>query len=126
MSTRVSSPEFPRLKKFSSRVRPGVTDTRARLFCPVSALFRLDFPTLDRPAKVTSGGPPCGSPSALFTPLMKLQGARNSASPLAISLRGSTIVLAGLLRRRPRSTGWHSKDVDGRDKPGHDECGFSF
>src|SRR5262245_36416650 len=41
-------------KKISSRVRPGVLDVRARTRRPVSALIRLDLPTLERPANATS------------------------------------------------------------------------
>ena len=54
---------LPSVKKLSSRVRPGVTDTRARLVRPVSALIRLDLPTLERPAKAISGFPSGGRPS---------------------------------------------------------------
>src|SRR5262245_60721030 len=38
-------------------VRPGVLLVRARPLRPSSALIALDLPTLERPAKATSGGP---------------------------------------------------------------------
>ena len=40
----------PMSKKMSSCVRPGVCEVRARALRPVSALTRLDLPTLERPA----------------------------------------------------------------------------
>jgi hypothetical protein len=43
-------------KKLSDWVRPGVLEVRARPDWRVRALIRLDFPTLERPAKATSGG----------------------------------------------------------------------
>ena len=52
MSTRVSAP--PPEKKISSCVRPGVREVRASALRPVSALIRLDLPTLERPAKAIS------------------------------------------------------------------------
>ena len=87
------------MKKLSSRVRPGVTETRARLVRPASALIRLDLPTFERPAKATSARPSFGRSATLTTPLTKVQGPLNSASPLASSA-GETerfsIVIAGL------------------------------
>jgi hypothetical protein len=41
-------------KKISSWVRPGVCEVRASALRPVSALIRLDLPTLERPAKAIS------------------------------------------------------------------------
>src|SRR5262245_57611608 len=52
MSTRVSGEG--QVKKMSSWVRPGVCDVRASALRPVSALIRLDLPTLERPAKAIS------------------------------------------------------------------------
>ena len=50
-------------KKISSWVRPGVCEVRASALRPVSALIRLDLPTLERPAKAISmpciGGSRC-------------------------------------------------------------------
>src|SRR6476469_6212614 len=42
-------------------VRPGVLLVRASARRPVRALMALDFPTLERPANATSGGPGGGS-----------------------------------------------------------------
>ncbi len=87
------------MKKLSSRVRPGVTETRARLVRPVSALIRLDLPTLERPAKAISGRPSFGKSSMRTTPLTKVQAPLNSASPLAMSAAVNSelsIVIAGL------------------------------
>src|SRR6266540_2756828 len=52
MSTSVSG--APEVKYTSSCVRPGVCEVRARALRPVSALIRLDLPTLERPAKAIS------------------------------------------------------------------------
>src|SRR5438067_1717354 len=41
-------------KKINSWVRPGVCEVRASALRPVSALMRLDLPTLERPANATS------------------------------------------------------------------------
>ena len=42
------------VKKINSCVRPGVCEVRASARRPVSALIRLDLPTLERPATATS------------------------------------------------------------------------
>jgi hypothetical protein len=42
-------------------VRPGVLAVKARRLRPRIALIALDLPTLERPAKATSGGPGGGS-----------------------------------------------------------------
>src|SRR5829696_4686105 len=52
MSTRVRLGSAE--KKISSWVRPGVCEVRASALRPVSALIRLDLPTLERPAKAIS------------------------------------------------------------------------
>ncbi len=56
------------MKKISSCVRPGVREVRARLLRPVSALSRLDLPTLERPASAISvpraAGSEAGEPAA--------------------------------------------------------------
>src|SRR3546814_1348071 len=65
----------PRLKKFRSRVRPGVLEVRARVLRPVNAFSRLDLPTLDRPAKATSVPPPsCGRSFSSAAETRKSQG----------------------------------------------------
>ena len=56
------------MKKISSCVRPGVREVRASALRPVSALIRLDLPTLERPANAISvpriGGSEAGEPAA--------------------------------------------------------------
>ena len=56
------------MKKISSCVRPGVCEVRASARRPVSALIRLDLPTLERPAKAISmpriGGSASTEPAA--------------------------------------------------------------
>src|SRR5688572_18854734 len=49
-------------KKLSCRVRPGVPLARASPRRPTSALMSDDFPTFERPAIATSGGPGSGAP----------------------------------------------------------------
>src|SRR6187431_2284357 len=46
-------------------VRPGVLLVRARALRASSALMALDLPTLERPAKATSGGPTGGRSAGL-------------------------------------------------------------
>ena len=59
MSTRYRC--CPRVKKLSKRVRPGVLLVLTRDFLCRRALRRLDFPTLDLPAKAISGNSDTGS-----------------------------------------------------------------
>ncbi len=66
------------------RVAPGLADTRASVRRPVSALTRLDLPTLERPAKAISGSAMAGSDSNDAAP------ATNSQVP-AKSLRAASI-----------------------------------
>src|SRR5215213_3787903 len=83
------------VKKLSCCVRPGVCEVRASVFRPVSALTRLDFPTLERPAKAIStllmGG--------RF--LRELAAQMKSASPAKslrpISMKGSMSWFGGLV-----------------------------
>src|SRR5262245_31838418 len=61
--------------------------------------MRLDLPTLDRPAKATSARPSRGRAATRVTPLTKLQGPLNSASPLARSAEVNlllSVVIVGL------------------------------
>src|SRR5262245_6695153 len=73
------------VKKISSWVRPGVCEVRARARRPVSALIRLDLPTLERPAKAIStpriGGKASGPPAAAAN----CQSPANSLRPASIS-----------------------------------------
>src|SRR3546814_13303434 len=72
----------PRLKKFRSRVRPGVLEVRARVLRPVNAFSRLDLPTLDRPAKATSVPPPsCGRSFSSAAETRKSQGPAKRSRP---------------------------------------------
>src|SRR5215475_4403031 len=82
MSTRVSW-SGP-LKKISSWVRPGVREVRASALRAVSAVIRLDLPTLERPAKAIStpfiGGSEASDDAAATncqSPLNSLSGARS-------------------------------------------------
>src|SRR6201746_681760 len=54
MSTSRKPASWGPSKKINSWVRPGVCEVRASALRPVSALIRLDLPTLERPAKATS------------------------------------------------------------------------
>src|SRR5690606_24548599 len=55
MSTSRNCVGSPTSKKFSSCVRPGVTEVRAIARRPVSALSSEDLPTFERPAKAIPG-----------------------------------------------------------------------
>src|SRR5215510_2334113 len=72
-------------KKISSWVRPGVCEVRASALRPVSALIRLDLPTLERPANAISipriGGKTASEPAAA----VKRQSPANSLRPRSIS-----------------------------------------
>src|SRR3954462_2272098 len=91
-------------KKISSCVRPGVCEVRASALRPVSALIRLDLPTLERPANAISS--PCigGSRSSVPAAAVNCQSAANSLRPDSISedvngMRppGLLLVLPGLV-----------------------------
>src|SRR5262249_54078304 len=68
-----------------SCVRPGVCEVRASPLRPVSALIRLDLPTLERPAKAISmphiGGSAASDPAAA----VNCQSPANSLRPRSIS-----------------------------------------
>ena len=55
MSTSRKASGVPTSKKFSSCVRPGVFEVRARPLRLASAFNSEDLPTFERPAKATSG-----------------------------------------------------------------------
>ena len=63
-------------KKISSWVRPGVCEVRASALRPVSALIRLDLPTLERPAKAISSPRIGGSTSNVSGGVEELPVAR--------------------------------------------------
>src|SRR5882757_8173882 len=130
MSTSRNSAFFGPSKKISSWVRPGVCEVRASALRPVSALIRLDLPTLERPANATSmlaiGGrvsidgeaqTNCHSPAKSFRP-----SSISFASVSAVMRRGFPFsVMAGLVPAIHVLALLEPQDVDARDKPGHDE-----
>ena len=69
------------VKKLSSRVRPGVFDVRASVFCPTSALISDDLPTLERPAKATSTPSAGGRPSIVGDAHHEAPGPREGEPP---------------------------------------------
>src|SRR5260370_22262324 len=85
MSTRVSCDG--RVNKISSCVRRGVCEVRASARRPVSALIRLDLPTLDRPAKAISMPRIGGSATAEPAAAANCQSPANSLRPASISAR---------------------------------------
>src|SRR5215213_5474167 len=72
-------------KKISSWVRPGVCEVRASALREVSALIRLDLPTLERPANAISTPRMGGSRSTVPTAALNCQSAANSFRPTSIS-----------------------------------------
>src|SRR5690349_12421685 len=75
----------PAEKKISSWVRPGVCEVRASALRPVSALIRLDLPTLERPAKAISLPAAGGSVSIELADQTNCQSPANSLRPASIS-----------------------------------------
>src|SRR5207302_4523472 len=83
MSTSVSALGPP--KKISAWVRPGVCEVRASALRLVSALMRLDLPTLERPAKAISTPSIGGSDSNEAAADRKRHSAANSLRPDSLS-----------------------------------------
>src|SRR2546430_7964087 len=116
-------------KKISSWVRPGVCEVRASALRPVSALIRLDLPTLERPANATSMPAIGGKVSIEGEAQKNCQSPANSFRPCSINFASISVVM-----RRPchswswpgsswpftSSTSFTSQDVDARHKAGHD------
>src|SRR5262245_26528940 len=75
------------VKKISSCVRPGVCEVRASARRPVSALIRLDLPTLERPATAISMPRMRGSAAADPAAAANCQSPANSLRPASISAR---------------------------------------
>src|SRR5215468_6890025 len=73
-------------KKTSSWVRPGVREVLARLLRLVSALMRLDLPTLERPTKAISSPLIAGSEAVEPAADTKRHSGANSLRPAPISL----------------------------------------
>src|SRR5271169_444795 len=84
MSTSVSRSSAE--KKISSWVRPGVLEVRANPLRLVSALIRLDLPTLERPAKANSKPFIAGSEAGVAAAAAKRHSPANSLRPAPISL----------------------------------------
>src|SRR5450631_4532347 len=84
-------------KKISSWVRPGVWEVRASALRPVSALIRLDLPTLERPANATSMPAIGGSVSIEGEAQKNCQSPANSFRPCSISFASMSAVIALLL-----------------------------
>src|SRR6185295_16368321 len=72
-------------KKISSWVRPGVCEVRASALRPVSALIRLDLPTLERPANAISMPRMAGNTASEPAAAMKRHSLANSLRPRSIS-----------------------------------------
>src|SRR5215469_2774280 len=72
-------------KKISSWVRPGVCEVRASIRRPVSALMRLDLPTLERPAKAISAPVVAGTAAREPAAARNCQGVAKSLRPVSIS-----------------------------------------
>src|SRR5437868_7512546 len=79
----------PRSKKLIWRVRPGVLEVRARVRRPVSAVTRLDFPTLERPTNAISGNPSGGSADGLGAPAIKRASAAKSRRPASAKVEST-------------------------------------
>src|SRR5674476_1646089 len=90
----------PPVKKISSCVRPGVRDVRASALRLVSALTRLDLPTLERPAKAISTPRIGGSETYDEAAATKLHSPANRRRPSSISPRVNLSVSA-IARRSP-------------------------
>src|SRR6185312_14108017 len=94
MSTSVSGP--PPVKKISSWVRPGVCEVRASALRLVSALIRLDLPTLERPANAISTPAAGGSDAYEPAAVAKRHSAANSLRPPSVSAGVNEV--AGMIR----------------------------
>src|SRR5688500_10045725 len=83
-------------KKISSWVRPGVCEVRASALRPVSALIRLDLPTLERPANATSTPAIGGSVSIEGEAQMKVHSPANSFLPSSTNFASDSAVMRRL------------------------------
>src|SRR5215467_5885885 len=99
MSTRVSGPAAA--KKISSWVRPGVCEVRASALRLVSALIRLDLPTLERPANAISTPAMAGSDSNDAAADRKRHSAANSLRPVSLSSAVNEDVDINRANRKP-------------------------
>src|SRR5580704_18217031 len=94
MATSTSRPEPP--KKISCWVRPGVFEVRASARRPVSALIRLDLPTLDRPANAISGALIGGTESSPPAAEIKSHAPANRRRPASISAAEKSPMVSAL------------------------------
>src|SRR5947209_7364285 len=102
MSTRIGWPLVS--KKISSWVRPGVCEVRASALRPVSALIRLDLPTLERPANAISMPRIGGSTAIALAAATKRHSPANSLRPRSISSSVNCRVGKGAGTARPFGT----------------------
>src|SRR3954469_4286046 len=110
MSTRVRLGSAA--KKISSWVRPGVLEVRASACRPVSALIRLDLPTLERPANAISTPRIAGSEVSDPAAVENCQSAANSFRPASISARVKAVEsMLPLTTRAGRQPHYHSGDA---------------
>src|ERR1700733_8704126 len=108
-------------KKINSWVRPGVLEVRANALRPVSALMRLDLPTLDRPANAISGAVIRGSDSSELAAEAKSHSPANSRRPMSRSaLENSPSMLRNRHVRHWREQDGHYPVLQrrGRARPG--------
>src|SRR6478672_3754982 len=115
----------PPLKKMSSCVRPGVREMRARFLRPVSALMRLDLPTLDRPAKAISTPRMEGSDTADPAAAIKRQSPANKRRPASISARVNWTEAVKVSCRFQASRKGTRIKRDRRDRPGDQQHSVS-
>src|SRR6266700_3705947 len=96
MSTRRKPDLSGPSKKISSWVRPGVCEVRASALRPVSALMRLDLPTLDRPATAISMSFIAGSDASELAAVTNcaIRRRRDPALSLAPAASGLLLLLA--------------------------------
>src|SRR5260221_14583550 len=95
----------PPLKKIRSCVRPGVCEMRARPLRPVSALMRLDLPTLERPAKAVSMPSARGSDSGELAAQKKSHSPANNLWPVSISAEVKSVMAASYNGQAPACPG---------------------
>src|SRR5947209_19196322 len=96
MSTRRRPESVGPSKKISSWVRPGVCEVRASALRPVSALIRLDLPTLERPAKAISRPAIGGSDSTEGAAQMKRQSPAKMRRPCSTSSGAASLSISPL------------------------------
>src|SRR3954447_23584434 len=94
MSTSRSPLKSGPSKKISSWVRPGVCEVRASALRPVSALIRLDLPTLERPANAISRPAIGGSDSADDAAQMKRQSPAKMRRPCSTSSGAASLSIS--------------------------------